>query len=48
VTADAAAPKTKLILASASPRRLALLQQAGFPAEAVQRPSLCRECRDWG
>ncbi len=27
---------------------LALLQQAGYPAGAVARPALCKECRDWG
>lgn len=35
MTADPAAPKTKLVLASASPRRLALLQQAGLDADAL-------------
>ncbi len=35
MTAEPAAPKTKLILASASPRRLALLEQAGLTADAL-------------
>jgi septum formation protein len=35
MTAEPAAPKTRLILASASPRRLALLQQAGLEADAL-------------
>lgn len=35
MTAEPAAPKAKLILASASPRRLALLQQAGLEADAL-------------
>ncbi|MGJ0394067.1 MAG: Maf-like protein [Methylocystis sp.] len=35
MTAQPAAPKSKLILASASPRRLALLQQAGLEADAL-------------
>jgi septum formation protein len=35
VTAEPAAPRSKLILASASPRRLALLQQAGLEADAL-------------
>ena len=35
MTAEPAAPRAKLILASASPRRLALLQQAGFEVDAL-------------
>jgi septum formation protein len=35
VTAEPAAPRTKLVLASASPRRLALLQQAGLEVDAL-------------
>jgi len=35
VTAEPAAPRAKLVLASASPRRLALLQQAGLEADAL-------------
>ncbi len=35
MTAEIAAPKPKLILASASPRRLALLEQAGLSIDAL-------------
>lgn len=35
MTAEPAAPRTKLVLASASPRRLALLQQAGLEVDAL-------------
>ncbi|MCC3244263.1 Maf-like protein [Methylocystis sp. WRRC1] len=35
MTAEPAAPRAKLVLASASPRRLALLQQAGLEADAL-------------
>jgi len=35
VTADPAVPRPKLVLASASPRRLELLQQAGLDADAL-------------
>ena len=35
MTAEPAVPRTKLVLASASPRRLALLQQAGLEVDAL-------------